>query len=88
MPPHARELRHVEVAGVWAKRSAAYQVARQNLETWLARRRTGGLAPGEDWVVGEVPGYVERDLRSFRSAGFWRPGLPGRAVRSAVRTFR
>ena len=43
----------------------AYQVAQQNLETWLARRRAGGLDAGADWVVDPVPTYVERDLRKY-----------------------
>ena len=46
------------------ERTAAYQV-RQNLETWLAQRRAGGLNPGSDLSVCPVPAYVERDLRQF-----------------------
>ena len=46
-------------------RSAAYQVVRGNLETWLAQRRAGRLVAGANWVVDPVPGYVERDLRKF-----------------------
>jgi len=37
----------------------------QNLETWLARRRAGGLVAGADWVADPVPAFVERDLRKF-----------------------
>ena len=37
------------------ERSVAYQVVQQNLETWLARRRAGGLDAGADWVVDPVP---------------------------------
>ena len=44
-------------------RSAAYQVVRGNLETWLAQRRAGRLVAGANWVVDPVPGYVESDLR-------------------------
>ena len=44
------------------ERTAAYQVVRQNLETWLAQRRVGGLDPGSDFSVHPVPAYVGRDL--------------------------
>ena len=47
------------------ERSAAYQVVRQNLETWLALRSAGGLDAGADWVVDPVPAHVERDLRKY-----------------------
>ena len=57
------------------ERSAAYQVVRQNLETWLAQRRAGRLAAGADWVVDPVPGYVERDLRKFLECGVLAHGL-------------
>ena len=45
--------------------SVTYQVVQQNLETWLLRRRAGGLDAGADWVVDPVPVYVERDLRKY-----------------------
>ena len=51
------------------ERTAAYQVVRQNLETWLAQRRVGGLEPGSDLSVHPVPAYVERDLRKFLECG-------------------
>ena len=70
------------------ERTAAYQVVRQNLETWLAQRRVGGLDPGSDLSVHPILIYVERDLRGFWSTAFWRTGLRGRAVRRRVRTFR
>ena len=57
------------------ERSAAYQVVRQNLETWLAQRRAGRLAAGADWVVDPVPGYVERDLRKFLECGILAHGF-------------
>ena len=47
------------------ERSVAYQVVQQNLETWLALRRAGGLDAGADWVVDPVPAHVERDLRKY-----------------------
>ncbi len=33
----------------------------RNLDTWLARRRAGGLDAGVNLVVDRVPLYVERD---------------------------
>ena len=72
------------------ERSAAYQVVRQNLETWLALRSAGGLDAGADWVVDPVPAHVERDLRKYLECdtlahGFarakfysWRFGRDGR----------
>ena len=57
------------------ERSAAYQVVRQNLETWLAQRRAGTLAAGADWVVDPVPGYVERALRKFLECGILAHGF-------------
>ena len=47
------------------ERSVAYQVVQQNLETWLLRRRAGGLDAGADCVVDPVPAYAERDLRKY-----------------------
>ncbi len=38
------------------ERSAAYQVVRQNFETWLAQRRADRLVAGAKWVVDPVPG--------------------------------
>ncbi len=69
------------------ERSAAYQVVRENLETWLAQRRAGGLFAGANWVVDPVPGYVERDLHKFLERGILAQGLRGRAVRGAAKTF-
>ena len=57
------------------ERTAAYQVVRQNLETWLAQRRVGGLDPGSDLSVHPVPGYVERDLRKFLECGILAHGF-------------
>ena len=57
------------------ERSVAYQVVQQNLETWLARRRAGGLDAGADWVVDPVPAYAERDLRKCLECGFVARGL-------------
>ena len=53
----------------WPERTAAYQVVRQNIETWLAQRRTGGLYPGADLSVCPVPAYIERNLRKFLECG-------------------
>ena len=53
----------------WPERSAAYQVVRENLETWLQQRRAGRLVAGANWVIDPVPGYVERDLREFLECG-------------------
>ena len=39
------------------ERSAAYQVVRQNLETWLAQRRAGTLAPGGVIMISFVIQY-------------------------------
>ena len=47
------------------ERTAAFQVVRQNLGTWLAQQRAGGLDPGSDLNVYPVPAYVERGLRKF-----------------------
>ncbi len=47
------------------ERSVAYQVVQQNLETWLALRRAGGLDAGAGWVIDQVPAHVERDLRKY-----------------------
>ncbi len=72
---YARETRSRQLpsAAVYQRRrparSVAYQVAQQNLETWLARRRAGGLDAGADWVVDPVPTYVERDLRKYLECG-------------------
>ncbi len=33
------------------ERSAAYQVVRENLETWLAQRRAGRLVAGANWYL-------------------------------------
>ena len=57
------------------ERTAAYQVVRQNLETWLARRRAGGLDPGADWSVYPVPAYIERDLQKFLQCGILANGF-------------
>ena len=57
------------------ERSAAYQVVRENLETWLAQRRAGRLVAGTNWVVDPVPGYVERDLRKFPECGMLAHGF-------------
>ena len=57
------------------ERSVAYQVVQQNLETWLARRRAGGLDAGADWVADPVPAYVERDLRKFLECGILAHGF-------------
>ena len=51
------------------ERSVAYQVVQQNLETWLARRRAGGLDAGADWVVDPVSAYAERALRKYLERG-------------------
>ena len=55
--------------------SAAYQVVRENLGTWLAQRRAGRLVAGANWVVDAVPGYVERDLRKFLECGILAHGF-------------
>ena len=69
----------VQRAGVYQRRrperSVAYQVVRQNLETWLARRRVGGLDAGADRVVDPVPAYVERDLRKYLECGMLAHGF-------------
>gem|GEM_PF-2493156 len=57
------------------ERSAAYQVVRENLETWLAERRAGRLVAGANWVIDPVPGYVERDLRKFLECGILAHGF-------------
>ena len=57
------------------ERSAAYQVVRQNLETWLAQRRAGGLVAGAEWVVDPVPAYLERDLRKYLKCGILAHGF-------------
>ncbi len=57
------------------ERSAAYQVARENSETWLAQRCAGRLVAGANWVVDPVPGYVERDLRKFLECGILAHGF-------------
>ena len=57
------------------ERSVAYQVVQQNLETWLARRRAGGLDAGAEWVVDPVPAYVERDLRKYLECGILAHGF-------------
>ena len=57
------------------ERSAGYQVVRQNLETWLAHRRVGGLDPGSDLSVYPVPAYVERDLPKFLECGILAHGF-------------
>ena len=62
-------------------------MVRENLETWLAQRRAGRLVAGSNWVIDPVSGYVERDLRKFLGAAFWRTALRGRGVSSAARTF-
>ena len=51
------------------ERSVAYQVVKQNLETWLARRRAGGLVAGADWVVDTVRANGERALRKYLECG-------------------
>ena len=40
-----------------------------NLETWLVRRRAGGLDAGLDLRVCAVPAYVDRDLRKLWECG-------------------
>ncbi len=57
------------------ERSAAYQVVRENSETWLAQRRAGRLVAGANWAVDPVPGYVERDLRKFLECGILAHGF-------------
>ena len=57
------------------ERSAAYQVVRENLETWLAQRRAGRLVAGVNWVVDSGPGYVKRDLRKFLECGILAHGF-------------
>ena len=57
------------------ERSAAYQVVRENLKTWVVQRRAGKLVVGENWVVASVPGYVERDLRKFLECGILAHGF-------------
>ena len=57
------------------ERTTAHQVVRQNLETWLAQRRVGGLEPGSDLSVYPVPAYVERDLRKFLECGILAHGF-------------
>ena len=57
------------------ERTAAYQVVRQNLETWLAQRRAGSLDSGSDLSVDTVPAYVERDLRKFLEGGILAHGF-------------
>ena len=57
------------------ERSVAYQVVQHNLETWLARRRVGGLDGGAGWVVDPVPTYVERDLRKYLKFGILAHGF-------------
>jgi hypothetical protein len=57
------------------ERSAAYQVVRENLETWLAERRAGRLVAGANWVIDPVPGYVERDLRKILECGILAHGF-------------
>ena len=57
------------------ERSVAYQVVQQNLETWLAQRSVGGLDPGSDLSVPQVPAYVERDLRKFLECGILAHGF-------------
>ena len=47
----------------------------QNLETWLVRRRAGGLDAGADWVADPVAAYVERDLRKFLECGILAHGF-------------
>ena len=46
---HAQAANTLERAAVyvrrWPERSAAYQVVRENLETWLAQRRAGRRGP-------------------------------------------
>ncbi len=72
---YARETRSWQLpsAAVYQRwrpaRSVAYQVVQQNLETWLARRRAGGLDAGADWVVDPVPAYVECALRKYLKCG-------------------
>ncbi len=56
-------------------RSAAYQVVRESLETWLAHRRAGRLVAGANWVEDAVPGYAERDLRKFIECGILAHGF-------------
>ena len=57
----------VKRAAVYKRRrpewTAAYQVVRQNMETWLAPRRAGGLDAGADSSVCPVRAYVDCDLR-------------------------
>ena len=50
-------------------------MVRQNLETWLAQRRAGGLELGSDLSVHPVPAYVERDLRKFLECGILAHGF-------------
>ena len=57
------------------ERSAAYQVVRENLETWLAHRRAGRLVAGANWVIDPVPGYVGRDLRKCLECGILAHGF-------------
>ena len=57
------------------ERSVAYQVVQHCLETWLARRRAGGLDGGAGWVVEPVPTYVERDLRKYLKFGILARGF-------------
>ena len=50
-------------------------MVRQNLETWLAQRRAGGLELGSDLSVHPVPAYVERNLRKFLECGILAHGF-------------
>ncbi len=57
------------------KRTAAHQVILRNLDTWLARRRAGGLDAGANLVVDRVSLYVERDRWKYLECAILAPGF-------------